>query len=455
MSSLTKDTIVALATPPGRGAISIVRLSGGEQSLRIAENLFGQISSPRQATLRTLKNKDGLAFDQAIVIYFPAPNSFTGEHMMEIQTHGGEAIVSQVLKACLDAGARLARAGEFSERAFLNGKLDLLQAEAIADLIAAGSERAARSAFNSMSGKFSAEVNDIGQSLRNCRMQMEALIDFPDEEIPTELLGNWSEQISSAKALINALIKTSRHGARLNAGVDIAIVGAPNVGKSTLLNAFAKEEKAITSDVPGTTRDIVSVDIDYKGLNIRFHDTAGLRKRPADSVEREGIRRTKAIMEHVDLCLVIRDYSDDDHEAGNDEALALMASLFADKPVIEAWNKIDLKQKTDARNATQASDERFISAKTGEGVSELLDQMVCCIGFNAEDESPYIARERHIADLQEIDRLLDFDLARIDSEPELLAERLRLAEQVIGRLLGEYTSEDLLGDIFSSFCIGK
>ena len=449
------EAIVALATPPGRGAISIVRLSGGKELLDIVGSLIDSLPPPRQANLRTVKDKAGVPFDQAIVIYFPAPHSYTGEHMIEIQTHGGEPVVSMVLKSCLAGGARLARAGEFSERAFLNGKLDLLQAEAVADLISASSERAARSAYNAMSGDFSDHVNLVSGVLRDLRTEIEAYIDFPDEEIPAVTVTGWANKVRDAKQRIRELIETARHGAKLNNGIDIAIVGSPNVGKSTLLNAFAGDEKAITSDLPGTTRDVVSVDIEYLGLNLRFHDTAGLRNQPADAVEREGIRRTKALIDKVDMCLWIREAGAIEHDSESEQSELDGLESLREKPIINVWNKIDIHNKTSRIDVAGPRIDCFISAKGNDGVKELLDYIVTSLGLNTEDESPYIARERHVADLNEVNGLLDFDFGRAESEPELLAERLRLAQQVLGRLVGEYTSEDLLGDIFSTFCIGK
>ena len=454
-TQLHKDPIVALATPPGRGAIGIVRLSGGEEICAIARSLSGPLPLPRHATLKTLRDLNGVAFDQALVIYFPAPHSYTGEHMVEIQTHGGTAVVNLVLKTCLAAGARLARAGEFSERAFLNGKLDLVQAEAVADLIAAGSERAARSAYNAMRGRFSEAVNQISADLRRVRTEIEAYIDFPEEDIPALSIESWRQALNEARESLHQVIATARHGAKLNSGIDIAIIGSPNVGKSTLLNAFAGDEKAITSDLPGTTRDIVSVDIEFEGLNLRFHDTAGLRNQPSDKVEQEGIKRTREIISNVDLCLLIRTFKDQEDDAENSLNEISELSNLTRSQLITIWNKIDLHAVEAKIDVSDRGTECFVSAKTGRGVGELLMYIVKSLGLAAEGESPYIARERHVKDLVEALDLLDFDINRVDSEPELLAENLRQAQQVLGEIVGEYTNEDLLGDIFSTFCIGK
>ena len=447
--SAVQDTIVANATPAGRGAISIVRLSGPAVA-NIAEQISGSLPKPREAVLKTLHDQSGLAFDQAIVIFFAAPNSYTGEDMLEIQTHGGHAIVSICLQTCINAGARLARAGEFSERAFLNNKLDLLQAEAVADLIAASSERAARSAFNAMRGSFSDEVNALSEQLKSIRVEVEASIDFPEEEIPLPTVEAWLASINVLHQNLGQLIANARKGMKLNNGIEIAIVGSPNVGKSTLLNQFAREDKAITSDIPGTTRDVVSVDVEHKGLLIRFHDTAGLREQTADQIEAEGIRRTKKVINEVDLCLVLRDAT-----AGlADHSEQLNVPLETQK--INVWNKIDIAQL--APKTTNNGDEIdcYLSARTGEGVAQLWDLIVELSGLNGEDESPYIARERHLSILISVQELLQTqDVGEVLQSTELLAENLRLALKLLGELIGEYTNEDLLGDIFSTFCIGK
>ena len=444
-----QDSIVANATPPGRGAISIVRVSG-PTAAAIAQALCKSVPEPRRATLKTLFDQHGVAFDQAIVIYFAAPNSYTGEDMLEIQTHGGSPLVSICLQACIAAGARLAQAGEFSERAFLNNKLNLLQAEAIADLISASSERAARSAFNAMRGAFSEEVHALSNQLKSIRVEVEASIDFPEEEIPLPTLDRWLEGIERLSTKLDALITNARRGMKLNAGIDIAIVGSPNVGKSTLLNHLAGEDKAITSDIPGTTRDIVSVDVEYKGLSIRFHDTAGLRAATEDQIEAEGIRRTKKLIDEVDLCLQIKDISQ--HSTNTSDQPAEVA----DTPHIIVWNKIDVMGS--APRMTKDGDQIhcYLSARTGEGVTDLWDLIIEISGLTSEDESPYIARERHLNTLVAVRDLLQItDDTEALQATELLAENLRLAIRLLGELIGEYTNEDLLGDIFSTFCIGK
>ena len=360
------ETIVAPATAAGQGAIGIVRLSG-PKVVDIAQQILGPLPKARYASLRTLQTLDGISFDQAIAIYFPAPGSYTGESMLEIQTHGGPVVIEQLDRGCLLSGARLARPGEFSERAFLNGKIDLLQAEAISDLISSGSVRAARSAFNSLDGVFSKVVNDISERVRILRMELEAYIDFPEEEIPPNLLIDLQQRLLSIKENLKELLGSARQGARLNRGTDIAIIGKPNVGKSTLLNALAREEKAITSDIPGTTRDVLSIDIEFDGYQLRFHDTAGLRTKPNDEIEKEGIRRTKKLVEKVDICLHLHDgtlFTSRDVPDGDDVDLPLQSKGMK---TIHVVNKIDLINAGTAAHYEQ--DKCFISAKTQEGLN--------------------------------------------------------------------------------------
>lgn len=452
--NVINDTIVAPATASGQGAIGIVRLSGPD-IVDIASKIFGSLPEPRFASLRTIKNSAGIGFDQAIVLYFPGPASYTGESMLEIQTHGGRVVIEQLLDVCTSSGARLARAGEFSERAFLNGKIDLLQAEAISDLISSGSLRAARSAFNALNGMFSDEVNRISDSIIILRTELEAYIDFPEEDIPTNLLQELQQRLLTIKTQLLDLLVSARRGARLSRGTDIAIIGQPNVGKSTLLNALAREEKAITSDIPGTTRDVLSVDIEFDGYQLRFHDTAGLRTKPADEIEKEGIRRTRNLVDKVDICLHLHDSTEIAQSTEPVGAHSEFPGQDEQVKTIHVINKIDLVD--DQLISAQAcnKDMFLISAKNNQGVDTLIQKILSQIGLDQQEESSFLARERHISDLEQCLSFLDLDLTREVHELELLAEKLRLAQKALGSIVGEYTSEDLLGDIFSTFCIGK
>ena len=435
-----QDTIAALATASGLGAIGVIRVSGSKVET-IVESLAGTVPEPRRASLRTLTDGHGEAFDQAIVIYYPAPGSYTGESLVEFQTHGGEAPLQRTLSACLASGARLADPGEFSERAFLNGKIDLLQAEAIADLIASRTSQAARSAYRSLSGAFSREVHSLAQTIRQTRTELEAYIDFPDEDIPHDVTARLAATISGVQSEISNILERARAGARLGRGLDIAILGRPNVGKSTLLNRLAREDRAITSPQPGTTRDVLTVDSVHRGIEFRFHDTAGLRERSEDLIEIEGMRRAENAAAAADVVLLISD----------DDTFSPEVAVGADIRWIKVRNKCDLVA-TEQRSQPVV----YVSAKTGEGIDALLSRVIEEAGLVDADSNAIAARQRHLEGLNEARESLSIDAGDLRAgSPELVAEQLRLAQRALGRLVGEYTSEDLLGDIFSSFCIGK
>jgi len=439
------DTIAAIATAPGRGAVGIVRVSGpGVRT--IAHHIIGELPTPRTAAYRTVRNLSSDTIDHAIAIYYPAPRSFTGEDVLEIHTHGGRVVTREVLHCIVDSGARVALPGEFSKRAFLNGKIDLLQAEAIADLIDSNSTRAARLAQQSLSGAFSQRIIDIDGDLKYVRVHIEANIDFPEDDIPSETIRALVSRTASVRKKLTHLLSDAQNGARLNRGIDVAIVGKPNVGKSTLLNQLAREDRAIVDPRPGTTRDVLSVDIEFAGLVVRIHDTAGIRESD-DPIEREGVRRARERIGAADALFHV--YTDDDDDTvthGVDDAV----------PVFNIRNKIDLlglpASLTTQGNVSQVD----LSARSGEGVDLLERAVLERFHLDGDHDSIVLARDRHLTALKAACSALDFDAVRLFSEaPELAAEQLRVAGYELGRLLGEFTSEDLLGEIFSSFCIGK
>ncbi|MBI4694195.1 MAG: tRNA uridine-5-carboxymethylaminomethyl(34) synthesis GTPase MnmE [Gammaproteobacteria bacterium] len=443
------DTIAAIATAPGASALGVVRISG-PHAARIAGQLAGPLPKAREAALRIFRDTAGEALDQGLVLYFPGPASFTGEDVVELQGHGNPVVLGAILKATLDAGARPARPGEFTQRAFLNGKLDLLQAESLADLVASGSERAARSALAALRGGFSRELDAITAGLRAVRAEVEATIDFADEDLDAADAATLAARIAALRIDIARLLRGARHGARLNEGADAAIVGRPNVGKSTLLNALARDEKAIVSDEPGTTRDVLSIDLAVHGVPLRLHDTAGIRE-AGGAIEREGVVRAQRAAAAAELILHVVD-SATAHEVLTD----LMPPGAASPTVIRVHNKIDLDRAAPAVLRTATGIEVRLSAATGEGLDLLREVIVEAIGLSAASDSPYLARTRHVAALETADAALAAAThAEIPRCPELVAERLRLAQQALEEMTGRLTTEDLLDDIFSRFCLGK
>lgn len=439
------DTIVAIATPAGRGAIGIVRVSGPQVPV-IAKTLCAGLPTPRNASLRTIIDSDGQPIDESIVLYFPAPASFTGEDILEIQTHGGAIITAQVYRAITNLGGRAASPGEFSERAFVNGKIDLIQAEAIADLIDSSSEHAARLAQKSLSGEFSKSVTKISDSLKALRVTLEALIDFPEDDLPAQLIKQIDTRATQAKEAVTDLLEQSARGAKLNQGIDIVILGRPNVGKSTLLNALAREDRAIVTNVPGTTRDILSVDVNINNMAVRFHDTAGLRDSD-EPVEREGMRRAYEKTQSADAVLLL-------HTNETDQVTEL--DFPPTVPRLRIRNKIDLENLQPSAHRSNKDWELKISARNKLGIDLIRDAIVATFGYSGDVDNTILARERHIQALSAAAMHLDIDVADLLSyAPELLAEQLRLACEELAKLTGEYTSEDLLGEIFSTFCIGK
>ncbi|MBD8526363.1 tRNA uridine-5-carboxymethylaminomethyl(34) synthesis GTPase MnmE [Pseudomarimonas arenosa] len=445
----TADTIAAIATGPAAGGIGVVRLSGPEVPL-IAERLLGDCPPPRRARYAEFRDGAGELLDQGIALYFAAPASFTGEHVLELQGHGSRVMLQLLLQRCVELGARLARPGEFSERAFLNGKLDLAQAEAIADLISAGSEAGARAALRSLQGEFSIQVNRLLERLTRLRVHVEAAIDFPDEDIDFLADAAIEQQWRACLAQHDQLLQQARRGARLREGLHVAIVGPPNAGKSSLLNALAGDERAIVTATAGTTRDVLREAVLIDGVEITLADTAGLRADTDDQIELEGMRRARAERDRADLILAVVDHRDK----------AALAELQAELPdgvtVIWIGNKIDQAGPPSGRWQPDGRSGIALSAKTGQG----LDQLHRALKQFAEQRTPeaggFSARQRHIDALQRTGQHLQIAGDHLATRMgELMAEELRLAQQALGEITGVFDADALLGEIFSSFCIGK
>ena len=442
-----RDTIAAIATPPGTGGVSIIRISGGE-ALAIAARVSGITPAPRRATLAHIRDARGDTLDQALLLYYPAPHSYTGEDTLEIQGHGGIAVTQAVLATVLDAGARLAEPGEYTRRAYLNNKIDLAQAEAIADLINARSQAAVKAANRSLQGDFSRQIETLAADLLALRIYIEAALDFPEEEIDFLREGDIAARLQGWGERLRTLLAQSTQGRLMNDGINLVIAGKPNAGKSSLLNALVGEERAIVTAQAGTTRDIVRETILIHGMPVNILDTAGLRE-ASDLVEQEGIRRTRQALNQADLILLLRDGS-----ALDDRGDETLPPESADTPLLLAYNKAD---QTPPAVQAQHADGLWLSAKTGAGIDALRDAIACAVGRDSREESPYIARERHLRALHQAERHYQHALAQLHASQngELIAEDLRLAHDALGSITGAISSDDLLGHIFSSFCIGK
>jgi tRNA modification GTPase len=447
------DTIAAIASPAGRGAVGIVRVSGAKVP-RIAAAMLGALPAPRLATLCRFLDGDGSSLDEGLALYFPAPASFTGEHVLELQGHGGAVVLDAVLKRLLELGCRMARPGEFSERAFLNGKMDMAQAEAVADLIDAGSSAAAKAAVRSMQGEFSARVAQLQSQLTGLRTHVEAAIDFPDEEL--DFLGDdaFNARLNQVFAAFDAITAAARQGALLREGLNVVIAGRPNAGKSSLLNRLAGDEIAIVTNLPGTTRDLLRQQVHLGSLLVNLVDTAGLRT-AADVVEAEGIRRAKDEMQRADRVIYVVDASLAEQ---NTPALlaAELARLPQGVPVTLAFNKIDLTNIVPHAEGAEPA-RLYLSAATGAGVDLLRAHLKSSAGYQALESGALSARRRHLDALSKARGQVQSAAAALhDSKAiELFAEDLRLAQRSLGEITGEFTSDDLLGEIFGSFCIGK
>ena len=442
-----EDTIVAPATPPGRGGIAIVRISGVETE-KIAETLLGALPPPRTAVLRQFRNQAAELIDSGVALYFPAPASFTGESVLELHGHGGPVVVSMLLDAVTELGARRAAPGEFSKRAFLNNKLDLVQAEAIADLIESGSSQAARAALRSLSGRFSDVIAELQEKLTQLRLHVEAAIDFPDEEIDFLSDKHLRQRIDDCAAAFDKLQKEAGIGRVLRDGFQVVIVGSPNAGKSSLLNLLSGQEAAIVTEVAGTTRDILREHIEIDGLAVELVDTAGLRNDP-DRIEAEGIRRAREALRKADAVMWIRD-------ASAAEAGELAEDIPEGIPLLVVRNKIDLTGDPPGQQSN-APETVNISAKTAAGIEALRTNIRNIAGYKDLGEGAFTARRRHLEALGRANAhfLAGAQALEKSKAGELLAEELRLAQQALGEITGEFSSDDLLGRIFSEFCIGK
>lgn len=445
------DTIAAIATPPGQGGVGIVRISGADVPA-LAVQLIGRLPVARQAELHGFHDAQGELIDNGLVLYFAAPASFTGEHVLELQGHGGPVVMDLLLARVMSLGARPARPGEFSERAFLNGKLDLAQAEAIADLIASGTATAARAATRSLQGEFSTQVHSLVEQLTRLRMYIEAAMDFPEEEIDFLADAAVSDQLAELQTACAGLRASARQGCLLRDGLTLVIAGRPNAGKSSLMNALAGRETAIVTDIPGTTRDVLREQIQLDGLPLHLVDTAGLHD-SADPVELAGMARTRAALSQADQVLLVVDDT-----AGFTAAdTALLDDLPAGVPCLRVYNKIDLSGRSPGAVTDTAAATVALSVKTGDGMDALSSHILSTVGYAEHSEGSFTARRRHLDALTRASELIDTGRQRLEQQQsgELLAEELRLAQQALGEITGEFGSEDLLGRIFSDFCIGK
>ena len=453
-----QEPIVAIATAPGRGAVGIVRVSGRAVQ-PVIEALCARALKAREATYLPFKGADGQPIDQGLAIHFPGPHSYTGEDVLELQAHGGPVVLQLLLARCLEAGAaaglRLAEPGEFTQRAFLNDKIDLAQAEAIADLIDASTEAAARSASRSLAGAFSQEVHRLRDALIHLRILVEATLDFPEEEIDFLQQSDAQGQLDRLRAQLAEVQRRTQQGALLREGIKVVIAGQPNAGKSSLLNALAGAELAIVTPIPGTTRDVVSQAIQIEGIPLHVIDTAGLRD-SEDPVERIGIERAWGQIAQADAVLFLHDLTRQG-EAGYQAADADIRARLAERlpqgvPVIEVWNKTDLQ------SSALPPEALALSARTGAGLDALRQRLLQVAGWQGTPEGVWIARERHVQALKRVEAHLGWADQHLTPEAlalDLLAEELRLGQNALNEITGAFSADDLLGVIFSSFCIGK
>jgi tRNA modification GTPase len=441
------DTIAAIASAPGAAGVGVVRVSGPAVPA-MARTLLGRTPQPRYAHFAAFRDQAGELVDRGLLLHFPAPASYTGEHVLELQGHGSAVLLDQLLRRCCELGARLARPGEFTERAFLNGKLDLAQAEAVADLIAARSQAGARAALQSMEGVFSRKVEAVLHELIALRVHIEAAIDFPEEEIDFLADPAITRQLEAVRTELAELLRGARRGLRLNDGLRVAIIGRPNAGKSSLLNALSGSERAIVNAAAGTTRDVLRESLNLDGIALELADTAGLRDSD-DEVEREGIRRAHGELQRADVALLVSTH------AGHAEDLAFFDSVPAGVERVVLINKIDLDHLPPRHDEGERMHWLWASAKTGEGLDALREHLKRLAGAGS-GEGAFSARRRHVLALEQVDVHLHNTASELaHGAGELAAEELRQAQHALGEITGSYTSDDLLGAIFSSFCIGK
>lgn len=455
MSFANQDTIAAQATAPGRGGVGIVRVSG-PKAQAIAQAVLGMLPAPRHAHYGAFLDANGAELDEGIALFFPGPNSFTGEDVLELQGHGGPIVIDFLLQRVQALGARLARPGEFSERAFLNDKMDLTQAEAIADLIDSASQQAARCALRSLQGEFSKRVDVLLESLIQLRIYVEAAIDFPEEEIDFLADGKVLSDLQAIMANLNAVQQEARQGSLIREGMSVVIAGRPNAGKSSLLNALAGRETAIVTDIEGTTRDVLREHIHIDGMPLHIIDTAGLRDAP-DKVERIGIQRAWEEIHKADRVLLMVDSTktaaDDPHQIWPE----FVDQLQDDSKITVIRNKADLSNELIGMTTVGEIPVLHLSAKADLGIEQLREHLKTCMGYQATTEGGFLARRRHLEALQTAQESLQtgLDQLQLHGAGELLAEDLRQAQQALGEITGQFSSDDLLGRIFSSFCIGK
>jgi tRNA modification GTPase len=448
MQAEATETIAAIATAPGSGGIGIVRVSG-PACKTIAAGILGYCPSPRHAAYLDFKETDGDLIDRGIAIYYAAPNSYTGEDVLELQAHGGTALMQILLARCLALGARQAEPGEFTRRAYLNDKLDLAQAEAVVDVINASTEAAARSAVRSLSGEFSNHIQALLTRLIELRMYVEACLDFPEEEIDFITQGRVGDKLAAIQQELSVVFRSAKQGNLLREGIQVVLIGQPNVGKSSLMNQLAGEDIAIVTSIAGTTRDVIKSAIQIDGVPLHVIDTAGLRETD-DEVEKQGIARTWRALESADVALLLVDVG---HGIGEKEK-SIIGRLPSVLPKIWIHNKIDLSAESPKKLLVKQETHIYLSAKHGQGLDLLREHLLSLAGWQPSGEGVFMARKRHLDALARVNQHL---LRAIDilGQAELVAEELRLAQEALAEITGEFTPDDLLGEIFSKFCIGK